>query len=134
MFALDTNTVIHFFKGAGEVAEHLLSVPPAEVAVPSIVVFELRTGVLKSAAPEARKAQLDTFLASTTVLGFERAEADAAASVRRMLESQGVPIGPFDTLIAGTALANGATLVTRNVREFRRVDGLEVVSWYGDLR
>lgn len=59
------------------------------------------------------------------------AEAVAAAKVRAGLEAKGTPIGPLDTLIAGTALAAGGTLVTRNVKEFRRVDGLLVENWYG---
>ena len=46
------------------------------------------------------------------------------------LERHGTPIGPLDTLIAATALARRATLVTHNVREFRRVEGLKVEDWY----
>jgi tRNA(fMet)-specific endonuclease VapC len=41
-----------------------------------------------------------------------------------------MPIGPFDTLIAGIAVATNATLVTHNLREFSRVSGLKVVDWY----
>jgi tRNA(fMet)-specific endonuclease VapC len=46
---LDTNTLIYFFKGRGNVAERILSVPPAEVAVPAIVVYELEVGILNLA-------------------------------------------------------------------------------------
>ena len=49
---------------------------------------------------------------------------------RARLEGLGTPIGPLDTLIAGTALAHRAVLVSRNIREFGRVAGLEVVDWY----
>jgi tRNA(fMet)-specific endonuclease VapC len=48
------------------------------------------------------------------------------------LEARGLPIGPLDVLIAGTALAHGATLVTRNLREFSRVEGLKLENWYDE--
>ena len=53
-----------------------------------------------------------------------------AARVRAALEESGEAIGPLDTLIAGTALAARATLVTHNTREFRRVPGLRIEDWY----
>jgi tRNA(fMet)-specific endonuclease VapC len=65
-----------------------------------------------------------------TILPFGSAEARAAARVRSGLERQGLPIGPLDTLIAGTAMAHGLTLVTHNVEEFGRVEGLAIVDWY----
>ena len=130
MFVLDTNTVVHYFKGQGRVAERLLSTPPGAVALPSIVVFELMVGVLRSDAPARRQAQLQLFLGTVETLVFGDAEAAAAAQVRSDLEARGLPIGPLDVLIAGTALARQATLVTRNTREFARVTGLSVENWY----
>jgi tRNA(fMet)-specific endonuclease VapC len=64
------------------------------------------------------------------VLPFGDEEARVAARLRSSLERTGRPIGPLDTLIAGTALCHGATLVTRNVREFARIEGLAVEDWY----
>ena len=55
-----------------------------------------------------------------------------AAQIRAGLEAMGTPIGPYDTLIAATALRHRATLVTRNVREFSRVPGLECLNWHPD--
>ncbi len=66
-----------------------------------------------------------------TVLSFAVAEARAAAAVRATLEAKGAPIGPMDTLIAGTAIANSGVLVTRNTREFGRIRDLRVEDWYG---
>lgn len=65
-----------------------------------------------------------------TVLPFGLLEAKASALVRASLEKQGKPIGPIDILIAGTALSQGATLVTHNTKEFGRVEGLSLVDWY----
>jgi tRNA(fMet)-specific endonuclease VapC len=64
------------------------------------------------------------------VLPFDEAAARAAATVRRTLEQAGSPIGPLDTLIAGTAIAHSVVLVTHNAREFSRVRGLKMVDWF----
>lgn len=130
MLALDTNTLIYFFKGAGHVGDQLLATPPRDVAVPSVVVYELEFGICKSSQPKKRRAQLDEFLAFTSILPFDGEAAKAAAKIRAGLEAAGNPMGPMDTLIAGIALAHGATLVTHNTREFTRVPGLKLVDWY----
>ncbi|MGH9360920.1 MAG: type II toxin-antitoxin system VapC family toxin [Thermoanaerobaculia bacterium] len=130
MYALDTNCVIYYFKGMGRVAERLLATPPEVVALPAVVVYELEYGIAKSSAPETRRAQLATLLALLKVLPFGAAEAALAGRIRADLERAGAPIGPLDTLIAATALRHGATLVTRNRREFARVPGLAVEDWF----
>ncbi len=131
MFVLDTNTLVYFFRGDGKVAERLLSTPPAKIAVPTVVVYELETGIAKSNDPAKRRGQLDQLLRAVEVLPFGLEEAKAAAALRAGLEQNGTPIGPMDTLIAGTALAHRGVLVTRNAREFGRVPGLAIEDWYG---
>lgn len=111
-------------------AEHLLAVPPSRIGIPAVVLYELEVGLAKSPAGERRQEQLAALAAEAILLPFGGDEARAAARVRISLERIGQSIGPLDTLIAGTALAHGATLVTRNLGEFSRVDGLTVESWY----
>ena len=130
MYLLDTNSLIYFFRQDGQVHVNLLATPPSEIAVPTVVLHELETGIAKSSNPAKRRAQLDRLLQVVNVLPLGVAEAKAAALARATLEGTGEPIGPIDTLIAGVALANRCTLVTRNVREFARVPGLAVVNWY----
>lgn len=130
MWALDTNTLIYFFKDEGRVAQHLLAHSPGEIGLPSVVLYELQVGIAKSSSPEKRSRQLSDLVAAVRVLPFDEAEAKAAADIRAALERRGTPIGPYDTLIAGTALANGATLVTRNIKEFGRVDALRLENWF----
>ena len=60
---------------------------------------------------------------------FDDRSAEAAGQLRAALESQGTPIGPYDTQIAAVALVNDLVLVTHNVREFGRVDGLRIEDW-----
>jgi tRNA(fMet)-specific endonuclease VapC len=63
------------------------------------------------------------------VLDYDRDDALEAGRVRALLASQGRPIGPYDTLIAGQALRHGLVLVTANTREFERVPGLVCEDW-----
>src|SRR5882757_816886 len=110
MFALDTNTVIFFFKGIGRVSERLLAVPPIDVAIPSVVLYELEAGISQSDRPSKRRTQLDTLLTVVVILPFDSIAAKRAAEVNSLLRRAGAGIGPIDSLIAGTALAHGATL------------------------
>lgn len=130
MYALDTNTLVDFFRGSGRVAERLLATPPNEIALPAVVLYELEVGVDRAGNVERRREQLHDLVALAATLPFGASEAETAARVRNELERRGEPIGPLDTLIAGTALAHGAILVTRNTREFGRVQGLRIEDWY----
>ncbi|MBI5441031.1 MAG: type II toxin-antitoxin system VapC family toxin [Deltaproteobacteria bacterium] len=130
MYVLDTNTVVYFLKGLGHVAERLLATPPGAVGLPAIVLFELEVGVRKTPAAKTRRRQLEELASALVVLPFDQPAAKAAAEVRVALERRGEPIGPFDTLIAGTALANSGVLVTHNTGEFGRVAGLRLEDWF----
>ena len=130
MYVLDTNILIYFFKGLGKVGEKMLAESPIDIGVPAIVFYEIEVGIKKSQAPQKRMKQFKDFIAVVNVLPFGKAEAKASAEIRAQLEKKGTPIGPYDILIAGTALANQATLVTHNWEEFKRIKNLDVVDWY----
>lgn len=130
MFFLDSTTLIYFFKGEGNVAERLLSEPPYNIALPVIVLYELKVGILKSASPRRRMQQLEELRRHVNIFGVGEKEAEAAAEIRAELEMAGERIGPCDVLIAGITRANGGTLVTRNLREFQKVPNLQVTDWY----
>jgi len=130
MYVLDTNTLIYFFKGQGRVAERMFLEAPADIAIPAIVIYELQTGIAKSATPRKRTQQLKSLTEAVKVLSFSTAEAKAAAMIRAQLEKKGKPIGPYDVLIAGTVLAHQGTLVSHNLAEFNRVSGLKTEDWY----
>lgn len=130
MYILDTNTLIYFFKGIGNVANILLSKSPKDISIPSITLYEIEVGIAKSNNPEKRKKQLESLISRISITPFGANEAEVAAMIRADLESKGKPIGPYDTLIAGIALSNNATLVTHNTKEFERVNGLTIEDWY----
>lgn len=130
MYALDTNTLIYFFKGHGHVPERMLGTAPSQIAIPSVVLYEIETGIAKSNQPQTRRSQLGELLEVVTVLPFDEPAAREAAAIRAELEQSGTAIGPLDTLIAATAVATGCILVTHNVREFERVPRLHMTDWY----
>ena len=130
MYALDTNTVIYFFKGMGRVAERLGATPPCDVRLPAVVLYELEVGIARASSPVRRRAQLAELLAVVGLLPLGAAEARVSARIRARLERLGAGIGPIDALIAGTAAAHGATLVTHNRAEFGRVEGLDLTDWF----
>lgn len=130
MYLLDTNTLIYFFKGQGQVAEKMLAQPRKLLLLSSIVLYELETGIAKSTDASKRRAQLQRLSEAMVIAPFGKHEALVAAQIRAHLEQAGTPIGPEDTLIAATAIAQRATLVTHNIREFSRVPDLLLQDWY----
>jgi len=130
MYLLDTNTLIYFFKQQGHVAAHLRRAQASQIALPSVVVFELEYGLLRSTKPQAQQKGMDAVRAAYRVLSLDAKSATSAAWVKHTLELAGAPIGPADQFIAGIALANDLTLITRNTREFSRVPGLRLENWF----
>ena len=129
-YVLDTNTLIYFFKGLGDVSKHMLAQSPSELSIPAVVLFELEVGIAKSTSPNKRKSQLQEITALVNILPFGIAESRSAAQIRLELEKQGLPIGPYDVLIAATALANNTILITHNQKEFGRIEGLKIEDWF----
>ncbi len=132
MLILDSNTISYYFRGDPQVVPRLQALRPAEIGVPAIVEYELRYGLLRlpQEAATPRLAALDLFLRPLQLLPFDSECAAHAARIRAGLEAAGTPIGPHDTLIAATALRHQSTLVTRNAREFARVQGLQCMNWH----
>ncbi len=130
MYVIDTNTLIYFFKGMGSVPGKFLEVSPKDIAIPSVVLYELEYGIAKSTSPRKRQAQLKELCSLVKVLPFEEEAARFSASIRASLEKKGTPIGAYDVLIAGTTLANKGTLVTNNTKEFSRVSKLKLDNWH----
>lgn len=98
------------------------------MALSVVTEMEIRYGLARN--PKLRIADLvEEFLAGITILSLDSDVAGTHARVRARLESKGGPIGPLDTMIGAHALSIDATLVTNNVKEFRRIEGLRVRDW-----
>jgi tRNA(fMet)-specific endonuclease VapC len=132
-YLLDTNACIALINGAPiSVRNHFQRATGGskEIYVSSVVTFELWYGVAKSARTALNTQRLQAFLSGPiTALPFDDEDAGAAGSIRAALEVLGKPIGAYDVLIAGQALARQLILVTANVAEFSRVKGLSWQDW-----
>ncbi|MGD9598952.1 MAG: PIN domain-containing protein [Steroidobacteraceae bacterium] len=127
---LDTDTVIALMHGSSpRLDRRVRSRPVGQIGLSSITLAELNFGVARSSRPRENANALQAFLEAFVTASFDAAAASACGPVRQRLSAGGTPIGPLDTLIAAHALALQAVLVTRNVREFRRVGGLQVANW-----
>ena len=130
MYYLDSDICIELMKGRLPYAYELMrKSDPALFAIPAIVEAELRTGAAKSDRPRKNLALLERFLAPFARIPFDSECAATYAVIRSQLESEGRKIGPNDLLIAATALAHGAVLVSNNAREFSRIPTLHLESW-----
>jgi tRNA(fMet)-specific endonuclease VapC len=87
-------------------------------------------GIKKSNRPRENAEALATFLTlDLKQWPIEPEDAEEAGDIRAALERSGMPIGPYDILIAAQARRRGAVLVTANQREFARVPGLRTEDW-----
>lgn len=126
-YLLDTNAIIAILRFDRPTIARLNRHRSSEIFVSSIVLHELYFGAFKS--DRSAKALDDTDLLDFQTLDFDREDARMSGNIRHLLARSGQLIGPLDLLIAGQALARDLTLVTRNTREFLRVDGLRVENW-----
>ena len=130
LLVLDTNICIYLLNGRMPQVERRLRETPADrLATTVITAAELRYGAFRSARRTSNLARVEAFLAPLPILPFDHEASYAFARVKAALASTGSLIGPMDLLIAATALAHGAIVVTNNEDEFRRVNGLHVENW-----
>jgi tRNA(fMet)-specific endonuclease VapC len=128
-YLLDTNIVSDLVRNPqGRIAARVAEVGEAAICTSIIVAAELRYDAVKKGS-ERLTTQLERVLGVLAILPWEEPADAIYGQVRARLEGLGLPIGGNDLLIAAPALALGRTLVTDNVREFSRVEGLAVVNW-----
>ena len=128
-YMLDTNIISDLVrKPQGKAAKRIARVGEDNICTSIIVAAELRYGCAKSGSKRLLKA-VEDLLGEITVLPFD-VPADAEyGAIRSDLEATGTPIGSNDLLIAAHACATGATIVTANANEFKRIPGLKVENW-----
>ena len=130
MFYLDSCTCIDFLRGnAQEAYKVMRASDPRLFGIPAVVEAELRAGVEKSKKSQENLLLLERFLLPFEIVPFDSNCAREYATICSYLERVGAPIEPNDLLVAATARSHNATLVTNNIREFKRVPGLRLESW-----
>jgi tRNA(fMet)-specific endonuclease VapC len=128
-YLLDTNTCIAVMRGHVAVVQRMAAAAPTDCAISTITSYELYTGAEKCSQPARERSKIDILIAAIHEIPFEPVAAREAARIRALLEAQGQPIGPYDTLLAAQALALSLILVTANTGEFSRVPGLPLENW-----
>jgi len=132
MYVLDTNVCIRVLNEAHVgILDRFRRHAPREIALCSIVKAELLYGARRGQRVEENMQLLARFFQPLASLPFDDRCAGEAGLIRADLAAQGKPIGPNDLLVAATARANDAVLVTHNTKEFARVTGLRLEDWEG---
>ena len=129
-YMLDTNICIYYInKKPLHIMKKVQKYMLEGICISVITLAELEHGVAKSAYPQRNADGLIRFLSVFDVLPFGGEAATMYGIIQADLQRKGIPISPIDTLIAAHAKAEDVTLVTNNVREFERVDGLYLENW-----
>jgi tRNA(fMet)-specific endonuclease VapC len=128
-YMLDTNIVIYVIKKRPVHALEVFNLHAGLMCISSITYAELLHGVEKSAKPEHNLKQVDDFISRLEVLAYDVKAAAHYGDIRADLERKGIIIGVNDLHIAGHARSEGLILVTNNLGEFNRVDGLRLDNW-----
>ena len=128
-YMLDTNLCIRVLRDRPASARRRFNEEAEGLCISTVVLAELLHGAARSARPADNRRAVEEFAARLEVLAFDAAAADHAADIRADLERKGTPIGAYDLLIAGHARSRGLALITGNLGEFRRVDGLRCEDW-----
>jgi tRNA(fMet)-specific endonuclease VapC len=126
-YLLDTNAVIKILNGDAKFVRRVQAGRAEDIGLPAIVMHELYFGAFHGRQTNKTIAIIERL--AFDVVDFRIDDARCAAETRAKLAAAGTPIGPFDVLIAGQALARDLTLITHNTREFSRVAGLRVEDW-----
>lgn len=129
-YLLDTCVLSDFARGDLRTLARVKETPPADLAVTTVTAMEVYFGLALDSDRARRLAPvMRALIDAVSVLPYEMEDARATATLRAALQKRGRPIGAYDALIAGCAIARGLVLVTANEKEFARAGGLEIENW-----
>jgi tRNA(fMet)-specific endonuclease VapC len=128
-YMLDTNLCVRVLRKRPPLLRERFNAEASSLCISSIVLYELLYGAAKSSQPLNSRKEVEAFAERLQVLELDADAALHAGEIRADLERRGKPIGAYDLLIAGHARSRGLIVVTNNMREFARVDGLRCEDW-----
>jgi tRNA(fMet)-specific endonuclease VapC len=128
-YSLDTNFCIRVLRDRPPGLRDRFNREADSLCISTIVLTELLHGAARSARPDHNRGEVQHFAAHLEVLPFDADAAGHAADIRASLEQRGQTIGGYDVLIAGHARSRGLIVVTGNLGEFNRVEGLRCEDW-----
>ena len=124
---LDSDWIIDYLTGVPETVARVDALRSEGVSMSIVSLAELYEGTLYSRDPQAREAELASFVSAVDVLPLDDGVCRIFASERGRLRALGAPIADFDLLIGATAIRHGLTLLTNNRRHFERISGLTII-------
>lgn len=128
-YMLDTDICIRVLRERPQSARERFNAEAEGLCISSVTLGELLYGAEKSARPAHHRRQVDSFAALLQVLDFDGPAALHFAEIRASLERKGQSIGAYDTMIAAHARSRGLVVITGNLKEFSRVEGLRSENW-----
>jgi len=128
MILLDTNVIVAFFNGNKAVLERIQA-EVDRITLSTLVIAELDYGAKASQKAKENLEKLDRFIDIVRVVPFNLECAKTFGSIKSKLRKLGKPTGELDALIAATAMAHKAVLITGNRKHFENIEGLKVEVW-----
>ncbi|MGF7232119.1 type II toxin-antitoxin system VapC family toxin [Arachidicoccus sp.] len=130
-YLLDTNICAYFLNGKYDLETKIDEVGFENCFVSEITIAEMKYGVAKSTQKERNRKTLETFQTTFDILPIFPA-LDIYATEKARLKTKGKSLDDFDLLIGSTAIFNNLTLITKNVSDFDRLDGIVIEDWTTD--
>jgi tRNA(fMet)-specific endonuclease VapC len=128
-YMLDTNIVIYTMKNRPQAVKQHFRKHHGRMAISTVTLGELVFGAEHSQQVERNLADIESMVARLDLLPFDESAAYHFGQIRAALYGMGKPIGPYDMMIAGHARSRGLKLVTNNMQEFGRIEGLQLENW-----
>ena len=127
-YMLDTDTASYLIRGDQPEVTAAFREKFRQTEISALTAAELRYGAQKrNSRPLTQKVQ--AFCDLVPCVDWDGGAAECYARLRTELEADGSPIGAMDMLIAASALAENAILVTHNRTHFSRIRGLKIEDW-----
>ena len=131
-YLLDTNLCIRVIRDRPAGLRSRFNAEASGLCISDVVLYELLYGAEKSVKPAEGRQAVERFVARLDVLPYDSEAAAHTADIRAALERRGLPIGAYDLMIAGHARSRGFVVITNNLREFERVEGLRSEDWLAE--
>ena len=130
IYMFDTNTISYLIRGSSlALKTRFESEAPENLAVSVVVYAEILYGIKKISGDKIA-SKIKTFLANMRFVDFNVDAAVMYAKIRTELEKSGTPSDNMDILIAASAMAEGAVLVSHDIRHFSKIKGLILEDWF----
>jgi tRNA(fMet)-specific endonuclease VapC len=127
-YLLDTNICVYFLKGLYNLDKKIQKAETENCFVSEITIAELKFGAENSENQEKNRKTVDEFVSKFTIIPIFNS-LDVYAKEKARLRKKGLPLDDFDLLIGATSISNNLTLVTRNISDFERLNGIEIEIW-----